>query len=241
MTTTAPAHLDLAAIDHELTRTEQRWRDIDDRTALLAVYRLALAARDNHRDAATITLGWTDQPGTPHLVLESVHDHHGRDITDHAADDDDHAAAYNLAETNRHIWQRLLTAGRDRDTYRLDIDTIAATPPPAPLTGPASHTGDDASNPPDAATRPAEHPPRLPRIEIVSYRDPDSPTELRVFCDGVETTAFEWCEADPGAGHTLADWRDTAHHYARQASPAAARVIRDYWHSGETSEYVTRH
>lgn len=51
MTTTAPARVDLAAIDHELTRAEQLWRAIDDRTALLAVWRLALAARDNHRDA----------------------------------------------------------------------------------------------------------------------------------------------------------------------------------------------
>ena len=236
MTTTAPGHLDLTAIDRELTRAEQLWRAIDDRTALLAVYRLALAARGNHRDAATITLGWTDQPGRPHLVVETVHDHHGRDITDDAVDDDDQAAAYNLAETNRHIWQPLLPAGRDRDTYRLDIDTIATTPPPAPLTGPASQ---NATNPPDAATHSAGHPPRLPRIEVVSYRDPDNATELRVFCDGVETAAFEWCEADPGAGHTLSDWRDTARDYARHASPAAARIIREYWHSGETSEYVT--
>jgi hypothetical protein len=240
MITTAPARVDLAAIDGELTRAEQLWRATDDRTALLAVYRLALAARDNHRDAATITLGWTDQPGTPHLVVETVHDHHGRDITDDAIDDDDQAAAYNLAETNRHIWQRLITAGCARDTYRLDIGTIVATPLPVPLTDLASHTGDGATNPPETATRPAEQPPRPSRIEIVSYRDPDNATELRVFCDGVETTAFEWCEADPGAGHTLSDWRDTARDYAQQASPAAARVIREYWHSGEPSEYVTR-
>lgn len=154
MTTTAPARVDLAAIDGELSRAEQRWRAIDDRTALLAVCRLALAARDNHRDAATITLGWTDQPGTPHLVVESVHDHHGRDITDDAVDDDDQAAAYNLAETNRHIWQRLITAGHARDTYRLDIGTIVATPLPAPLTGPALQ---NATDPPDAATHPAGH------------------------------------------------------------------------------------
>lgn len=77
-----------------------------------------------------------------------------------------------------------------------------------------------------------------PRIEIVSYRDPDNETELRIFVDGQERTDFDWCEADPGAGHVLSEWRQTGAEYASSATPAAAERIREFWSAGEASEYV---
>ena len=124
---------DSAAIARELERAVHRWREIDERIAALTVLRLALDTRDNHPDAATITLTWTDQPGTPRLEVQTVYDHHCHEIT--SALDDDHDAAGDLTESNQHIWQPLLTHDPGFDTYRLDIaSAVAAAPVLAPLT-----------------------------------------------------------------------------------------------------------
>lgn len=53
-----------------------------------------------------------------------------------------------------------------------------------------------------------------PRIDIVMYRDPDSPTDLYVFVDGVQVDDHHVIDFDPGAGHRRADveaWRNNLH------------------------------
>lgn len=222
--TAGPAPIDLAAIGHELDEAVRRWREIDERTAVLTVLRLALDTRNNYPDAAWLTLLWSDQPGTAHLVVGAVYDEDGYEIAD-GCDDDGNDTAFNLTDSNQHIWQRLLPHDPMRDAYRLVIDTTLAAGPPALV---ATNTDDDAT----AGTA------RPPQVEIVSYRDPDCSTELRLFLDGTETTRYRWWEADPGAGHTLHEWRDSARHHAAEATPAAAEAIRRYWQTGERSDHV---
>lgn len=224
-----------AAIDAAFAEAERLWRAVEDRIALLALHRLAHAARALHPDADSITLDWSDQAGTPYLVAHAFRDEEG-EVIDYCEDDDCATAAWQLTDNNRHVWEPLVGDHPLTGGFRLIIDTMATRRLPAPLTDTAAEhaTGADAAEPTDSAMR-------SPRIEIVSYRDPDNATELRVFCDGVETTAFEWCEADPGAGHTVADWRGAARSNVDGASPAAAEAIRTYWASGEGSQYVTAH
>jgi hypothetical protein len=86
----------------------------------------------------------------------------------------------------------------------------------------------------NAVTRPDR-----PRVEVVSYRDPDADTDLHLFVDGAEITNFSWTEADPGAGHDIDDWRESRDVAMRDASPAAAEVIQRFYDAGEDSEFVT--
>lgn len=224
-TIAGPAPIDVATIDRELDATVWRWREIDERTAVLTVLRLALATRNNYPDAAWLTLLWSDQPDTSHLVVGAVYDEDGYEIAD-GCDDDGNDTAFNLTDSNQHIWQRLLTNDPVRDAYRLVIDTTLAAGLPGLV---ATDTDDFAT---------AGAPSWPPQVEIVSYRDPDCSTELRLFLDGAEITRYRWWEADPGAGHTLHEWRDSARHHAADASPAAADAIRQYWQAGERSAYV---
>lgn len=221
--TAGPAPIDLATIDRELDETVQRWRETDERTAVLTILRLALDTRNNYPDAAWLTLLWSDQPGTAHLVVGAVYDEDGNEIAD-GCDDDCNDTAFNLTDSNQHIWQRLLLHDPMRDAHRLVIDTTLAAAPAALNTTNTDDTTADAARP--------------PQVEIVSYRDPDCSTELRLYLDGTETTRYQWWEADPGAGHTLHEWRDTARHHAAEATPAAADAIRHYWQTGERSAYV---
>lgn len=124
MNTTRPAPLDMAAIDRELDHAVHQWRAIDERTATLAILRLAVATRDNHLDAAWLTLLWTDQPGTAHLVVGAVHDEHGDEIAD--SDDDSNDVAFNLTDSNQHVWQLLVANDPVRDSYRLPIAATIA-------------------------------------------------------------------------------------------------------------------
>jgi hypothetical protein len=48
--------------------------------------------------------------------------------------------------------------------------------------------------------------PKAPRIEILTVRDPDSSTDVRMWVDGVETSPYVEESVDPGAGHQLGDW-----------------------------------
>lgn len=132
--TPPPALRDAAAIGRALDRAVHQGRVLDERIAVLTVLWLASTTRDNHPQATTITLTWTDQPGTSSLAVETVHDQPGHEITD--AHLDGYDAAFNLTEATQHIWQPLLTYDPDRGTYQLDITAaLAATPTLATLTG----------------------------------------------------------------------------------------------------------
>lgn len=45
-----------------------------------------------------------------------------------------------------------------------------------------------------------------PRIEILTSRDPDNGTDVRIWIDGVEVRNFAEEQVDPGAGHMLSAW-----------------------------------
>lgn len=75
------------------------------------------------------------------------------------------------------------------------------------------------------------------RVEVVGYRDPDYETEIAVFVNGVRVEP-ETTIADPGAGYSLSEWRESGEDFAAQASSAAAEKIREYWACGEQSKYV---
>jgi hypothetical protein len=92
----------------------------------------------------------------------------------------------------------------------------------------AAHTAGNAITTPDR-----------PRIEIVSYRDPDAKTYLHLFVDGVEITDYAWTEADPGAGHDIEHWRESRDAAIRDASPAAAELIQRLYDASEDSEFIT--
>lgn len=81
--------------------------------------------------------------------------------------------------------------------------------------------------------------PERPRVEIVSYRNPDANTDLHLFVNGVEVTDYSWTEADPGAGHDIEDWRESRDAAMRDASPAAAELIQRFYDAGEDSEFIT--
>lgn len=63
-------------------------------------------------------------------------------------------------------------------------------------------------------------------------------TEVAAFVDGVPHRA-EVTVVDPGAGHLLADWRDTGRRLAAAASPHAAAYICGWFTAYEDSEFVT--
>jgi hypothetical protein len=51
--------------------------------------------------------------------------------------------------------------------------------------------------------------PTPPRIEILTVRDPDGPTYVQMFVDGVETSGYTEYDVDAGAGHMRSDWDAT--------------------------------
>lgn len=194
---------------------------------------VAHAARTLDPDAATVILDWTDQPGIPRLRVMEVRDLHDIPIADAESDDDLDDAASRLTETNQHVWEAHVTAVRAVATYHLDVEAIltATTRLPSATHGERA-TAAEPHGPVPTGDR--EH-----RVEVVSYRDPEDGTDLRVFLDGTELDSFDWYEADPGAGHSLADWREAGLAYAAEATPNAAEAIRAAWDSGEASEHVT--
>ncbi|WP_370973928.1 hypothetical protein [Amycolatopsis sp. cg9] len=76
------------------------------------------------------------------------------------------------------------------------------------------------------------------RLEVVVDRDPDAGTEVAAFLDGVPHPA-EVTVVDPGAGHRLADWRETGRGLADKASPNAAARIRGCFAAYEDNEFIT--
>lgn len=81
--------------------------------------------------------------------------------------------------------------------------------------------------------------PDRPCIEIVSYRDPDANTDLHLFIDGAEITDYTWIEADPGAVHDIEQWRESRDAAIRDATPAAAELIKRLYDTSEDSEFIT--
>lgn len=76
------------------------------------------------------------------------------------------------------------------------------------------------------------------RIEIVTYRDPDGPTQLAAYVAGRPATV-EWVDVDPSSGHALADWRDDALVAIGGCSDAAATAIAEAYRRGEATDCVT--
>ncbi|WP_405139287.1 hypothetical protein [Nocardia sp. NBC_01388] len=61
-------------------------------------------------------------------------------------------------------------------------------------------------------------------VETVIVRDPDGPTAVRVFIDGVEAQATNFT-IDAGAGWTWEDWATARDTNLSAASPAAGKVL----------------
>lgn len=81
---------------------------------------------------------------------------------------------------------------------------------------------------------------RRRRLEVVTYRDPDGDTSLRLLADGVELIpdSYEWCDIDPGRAHLADEWHTTGEWHAHDASPAAAAIIRQWYRDGAETEYI---
>lgn len=77
-----------------------------------------------------------------------------------------------------------------------------------------------------------------PKVELVTYRDPDSAIDVGVFVDGVETHGYHHTSIDPGAGHSLSGWLDTRRSFIEGASPAAGELIGKWMDAGAGSSYV---
>lgn len=70
----------------------------------------------------------------------------------------------------------------------------------------------------------AAPPAPAPRIEVLTVRDPDGATEVRVFVDGHEVE-YSGETIDAGAGHTRADWDE--HTETVRAMESYTPVFRD--------------
>lgn len=81
----------------------------------------------------------------------------------------------------------------------------------------------------------------IPNVEVLTIRDPDGPTQVHVFYDGVEITPTEH-HVDPGYGYALSDWRAGTEHVRRATgysdafrdAVVAARI------EAEDSSYIER-
>lgn len=217
------------AINAALSRAVSASLAADDRLAVLTIALLARAVRDHRADADTVVLDWADQDDVLHLRVAGVRDAQGNGIPVPGIEDD-MANASNLTDHNAHAWEAFVTNLGVDGPYALDI---AATLNAAATLPDPGDTGSGGDQQPPACSEPAEH-----RVEVVSYRDPDDGTDLRVFIDGTELDSIDWYEADPGTGHTLTEWRAAADDHAAIATPHAAAAIRAAWTSGENSDHV---
>lgn len=77
-----------------------------------------------------------------------------------------------------------------------------------------------------------------PHLEIVTYRDPDGDTALRLFANGTEID-YVWCDIDPGRGYSLDAWHDSCDWHASHVTPAAAEAVRQFYEHGATTPDVT--
>lgn len=77
-----------------------------------------------------------------------------------------------------------------------------------------------------------------PQVEVVGYRDEDGGTDIAAFLDGRPVTP-EVSMVDPGAGWTVADWRQHREMETARASPPAAALIGEHYDRGEHSPYVS--
>jgi hypothetical protein len=78
------------------------------------------------------------------------------------------------------------------------------------------------------------------RIEILTVRDPDESTVVRMFIDGVEVEGYAEVSVDPGAGHMLSDWRASqAEILAGDYSEGFKTAALAAYEEEEGSEYVT--
>jgi hypothetical protein len=81
----------------------------------------------------------------------------------------------------------------------------------------------------------------MPKIEILTVRDPDNGTTVRMWIDGVEESPYVEEQVDPGAGHMLEDWLQgqvdllLADSYSDGFRTAALEAHEAY----ESSEYIT--
>ncbi len=79
----------------------------------------------------------------------------------------------------------------------------------------------------------------MPRIELVTSRDPDSSSDFRIFVDGVEIDGYEIYSTDPGAGYLASDWFDSFNHdYEQASSEAVKQAVTAIYVDGYNSEYI---
>ena len=67
-----------------------------------------------------------------------------------------------------------------------------------------------------------------PHIEIIIVRDPDGPTHVHPYVDGVELAEGQYTEyvIDAGAGHSVENWVQMRDEAIAEASPAVAERLR---------------
>lgn len=85
--------------------------------------------------------------------------------------------------------------------------------------------------------QPADTP--LPRhqVEIVAVVGEDG-DDLAAFVDGAPVDV-DAIILDPGKGYSLPEWRGLLASYASKASPAAARVLREWGAAAERDPHIT--
>lgn len=85
-----------------------------------------------------------------------------------------------------------------------------------------------------------------PRVEVLVERDPDGPSEVRVWVDGCEVTwrldgRVRVEHVDPGAGHTLSAWRAMVRDVAEDESlsPSFREAFCSTATAAEASPHIT--
>ncbi|MBF6238887.1 hypothetical protein IU474_17690 [Nocardia otitidiscaviarum] len=77
------------------------------------------------------------------------------------------------------------------------------------------------------------------RVEAVVVRDPDGPTDVRIFVDGMEVPATLF-PVDAGAGWTWAEWMRTRDVNLALASPAARAALLHIYANVPGERYIGR-
>lgn len=84
----------------------------------------------------------------------------------------------------------------------------------------------------------------MPRIELLTIRDPDAATAVVVFVDGERVTPDAEEHVDPGAGHTRTDWDEDTEAIATGVTydymtPAFREAVVEARNTWADSEFIT--
>jgi hypothetical protein len=80
----------------------------------------------------------------------------------------------------------------------------------------------------------------MSKIELIHYRDPDSPCEIAVFLDGVRVpdSQLNQVSLDPGAGYSREEWEAMRMEDIATLSLSAAQLAWSWFKSASESKYI---